>query len=552
MLVFVGGTVRTCVGPGTIAESIAIDHGRIVAIGRRDIVVAQAGAGAEMIDLRGQTLVPGFIDAHHHLSLHVLLDGGVDCSPSVAPDLATLLARLRAEAATLPAGAWVVGRGYSDLQLRERRHPSREELDASCPEHPVFLYHYSCHEGVGNSRALELAGLGPSAVDPPAGRIERDRRGRVTGRLIETALCPVERLARADRLVRDRGIVDRLVRQQGELFATGITRICDPTVPSDVMAILRAARAGADFVLPVVMMPVSDTGYLVPPWDALEAMRPGDGPEDLRVGPLKVFSDGANNCALCIRPLQLVHAFASTLAHMISRRTLAPLRLARQTKFRYERGRLRAGIPFFTPPQLRELAQRATERGVELAVHANGNDAVGIVTDALAGVGGSHRIEHCTFMTLDQCARIADANLTAVVQPMFLQLPAFDDVPPLPGVTTIPIRSLLDAGVRVAGSSDAPVSSFDVLAAMRAATRRKTLRGYAICPEQAVSAEEVLAMYTREAARACGCLDVTGTLESGKRADLVVLSADPCATGVELDAVRVKRTILAGKTVFTA
>jgi predicted amidohydrolase YtcJ len=297
---------------------------------------------------------------------------------------------------------------------------------------------------------------------------------------------------------------------------------------------------------------VSETGYLVPPWDALEAMRPGDGPEDLRVGPLKVFSDGANQCALCIRPLQLLTAFASTIAHMISRRTLAPLRLARQTKFRYERGRLRAGIRFFTPSQLRELAQRATERGVDLAVHANGNDAVGIVTDALAGVSGSHRIEHCTFMTLDQCARIADANLTAVVQPMFLQLPSFDDVPPIPGVTAIPIRSLLDAGVRVAGSSDAPVTSCDVLAAMRAAMRRKTLRGYAIGPDQAVSAEDVLAMYTREAARACGCLDVTGTLESSKRADLVVLSADPCARGVELEAVRVERTILAGKTVFVA
>ena len=126
MLVFVGGTVRTCVAPGALAEAIAIDHGRIVAIGGRDAVVAQVGAGAEIVDLREQTIVPGFIDAHHHLSLHVVLDGGVDCSHGVAPDLATLLARLRAEALTLPAGAWVVGHGYSDLLLRERRHPSRE------------------------------------------------------------------------------------------------------------------------------------------------------------------------------------------------------------------------------------------------------------------------------------------------------------------------------------------------------------------------------------------------------------------------------------------
>jgi predicted amidohydrolase YtcJ len=550
MQVYVDGIVRTCTGPGITAEAIAIEDGKIVAVGTRAEVLARAGANAEAVSLEGRALLPGFIDAHHHLTLFALLYGAVECSPSLAKDIPTLCARLAAEAKRLPPGAWVVGHGYHELELAEGRHPAREELDAACPDHPVFLYHYSCHEGLASTRALELAGIDRETPDPPAGRIERDRNRLPTGRLVETAISAVETRARADRIKRDDGLVGRIIRAQEGLFAAGITRICDPTVPSDLAAVYRAARATGEFVLPVVMMPVSDAGYLVPPFDCLETVRTGEGPEDLRVGPLKVFMDGANNCALCISPLQLVSSVAATIGRVLTRRSLAPIRLAGQTQLRFENGALHAGILFLPPPRIRELVARANERGITLAIHAEGNEAVSIAAEAITASGSRHRIEHCTFLTQENVAQLRDGGITAVVQPCFTRLPAIDDVPVLPGMTMLPLRSMLDAGIRIAGSSDAPVTTYDVLAAARAATERTTSSGRPIFPEQSVTVEEVITMYTREAAAACGCLDVTGTLEEGKRADLVVLSKDPCAPDARLDEVRVERTVLKGRTVF--
>jgi predicted amidohydrolase YtcJ len=556
MRVLLHGRIRTLVDQAPEAEALAYERGRLVAVGREEAVLAAAGPGAQVVDLDGRTVVPGFVDAHHHLALAVLYQGTVDCRGTVAPTLVDLLARLRATAATVPPGAWVVGSGYDVWQLAERRHPTREELDAACPHHPVLLMHFSFHECVANSQALELAGIGRSTPDPPAGYIVRGRRGEPTGHLRETALSPVETLARQSLLARDpEAFAARLRTYEDRLFARGITRVADPTVSPGFERLYREIHAAGRMRIPVLMMPICEGGYLVHPWERLDGVPTGEGPEELRVGPLKLFMDGGDNCAVCMSAGQVLSASLQTLARAVAQRSLAPFRAARRGRLRLGRDlRLHSGVMYYRDAAgAREMARRAVERGFGLAIHAMGNEGVGLALEALEEVRARHRdlppprIEHAMMVEPSQLQRLADVGASVVVQPGFLGALTEEGLPPLPGLQVLAFRSMRDAGLRLAGSSDSPVLEARPLEEMRQAMTRQTQDGNTLGADEALDAVTVLALYTREAARACGCLDVTGTLEPGKRADLVILSEDPLETRFET---RVVETVLRGETVF--
>jgi predicted amidohydrolase YtcJ len=538
------------------AEAIAFDGGRIVAVGAVDEVLGRAGAGCEVIDGRGRAVLPGFIDAHHHLSLAVFYAGCVPCGPDSCTSVAAIAERLHAACRDLPRDAWVLAQGYDDALLDERRHPTRADLDEACEGRPVLALHYTCHEGVASSRALELAGIGDSTPDPPGGLIVRDRRGRATGRLIELALSRVEVLGRAALLEQTEGDwVARLSPYEDELFAAGITRVCDPHVSPDFERAYRRARAEGRLRIPLLRMVSSGQGFFSPPVDRLGELRTGDGPEDFRVGPMKLVFDGANRCATCLSiPVWLATA-AKGVALAIAYGSLGGARVAADLGMRLRGGNVESGMLFYEESAGRTMVERATHAGYGLAIHAEGNLGIDRALDAIARAqNGSHgfapRIEHAVLTGRGHRTRMAEAGVVVVGQPGFVRLPAFGDVPVPPGFKMLGYRSMREAGVVVAGSSDAPCIDFDVIAAVRAATSRKTRSGRVLHASEAMSLGEALSMYTRNAAIACGALDVTGTLEAGKRADLVVLSADPMASGI--DGVRVVETWLAGERVYAA
>ena len=206
---------------------------------------------------------------------------------------------------------------------------------------------------------------------------------------------------------------------------------------------------------------------------------------------------------------------------------------------------------------LLRLTTAAVERGFAIAVHAMGNEAVAQALRLYAAVGSRHtaavppRVEHAMLADGAQLRRARDLGAMMVVQPPFLALPSAAGVPAPPGLRLFGFRSMLDAGLQVAGSSDAPVTGFAPLDAFRDARFRRDHEGVPTRPEEAVTGYEALAMYTREAARACGCLTTAGTLAPGKCADLVILSRDPCtATEDELRATRVVETVVGGETVW--
>jgi len=549
--------VRTLAEHGPpVVEAVLIEGMRIVATGCLRSLRERAPR-ARLERLPGLTLIPGFVDPHHHFLLSVLYEDAVDCRPDAVPDLAALAAALRDGAGALHDGEWLIGTGYDAWRMAERREPDRDLLDEVSPHHPAILMHYSFHQCVVNSRALQLLGIARGTPDPGGGRIARDRRGHPTGLLIETASTAAEQAARSDRLARRRPrVLARMRAYEQTLLCRGITRICDPSVPDPFLALYREARDRGMLRLPVVWMPISEQGLLALPWDKLSGVPPGEGDDALRAGPLKVVFDGADRCAICLTYGQAVGSAVRLLRDAVRDRSLAPLRVAERTEIRPCRdGRLHAGMLLHAPEELRKLARAASERGFSLAVHAVGNHALARVLDVLEGVpaapGWPHRIEHGLVSDARALRRAADQGIQVVTQPALLDALADGGMPDAPGLRLLALASMREHGVAVASSSDAPAAPFDPLAALRAAVLRRRRDGRPLQAEEAVDAETWLAMSTRDAARACGSAAVAGSVEAGKRADLVALSRDPVTCPpTELADVRVSATWLAGNRVF--
>lgn len=476
------------------AEAVLVFRGAIVTAGAEsEVARAAREAEAEELDLEGRALVPAFIDAHMHFFGYAAKLVSVDCGPGAADSITAILRRIRARAAQLPDGAWVRASGYDELALRERRHPNRFDLDSAAPDHPVRLMHRSGHASVLNSRALAQAGISGETPEPPGGYMERDlETGEPTGLLVEMdewldeavpPLGPAELRAAA-------------AEASGKLMAAGITCLEDAGARNgpEEWRLVEELQAAGVLKQAVAMM----EGY-----EHLGELPEGGG--RLRRGSVKVM------------PRELEHEFhpqAGELANML------------------------------------ESIERA---GRKAAVHAVSRRGVTTVLDAFERLGAraaGHRIEHCGVCSPADAARIARLGLTVVTQPGFLRQNgdlilkrlSASDLPDL-----YPLRRLLDAGVALAGSSDAPVIGPDAIGSMRAAVERRSSSGADMGVRQGIEAGEALALFTSSAARALGLAGERGRISPGLAADFVALDQDPTAPDCDWDRLAVQMTILGGE-----
>jgi len=562
MRIFSGGTILTMKRESPRAEALAVSGDRILAVGGVAEVRA-AAPGAEEIDLAGACLLPGFIDAHHHFSEGALFNAMMNLHWPAVRSVEDILTAVRARAAETPRGQWVIGEGYDESRLREGRRPTLRELDAASPEHPVLLVQYSYHEAMVNSRAHQAVDLPLRRPNPPGGEIGLDRSGQPTGHMVENAMAPFYTRAVGEALARDEaGYMAQLARYQDRLFAAGLTRVYDAAVSPRMEEVLGRAVEQGVLRLPVLMMLASGEGMFMPPRERLGTARTGEGGELLRRGPLKMFMDGGERAAMALPLGTVAGAGLATIGRMLRRRSLAALRASSGRSGRLDRSdwRVRSGILFYTEAQARELVEQAVARGLSLAVHAEGNEAIDRILGVLprspedrAANVGPHRIEHFFFPGPDAIGRAADAALATAVQPTIVEWVGDR----LLGMGMVgrwlftPIRSMLDAGLTVAGSSDAPVVDFDPLRGIRAAVRRRAASGEPVDDGQQVTIGEALEMYTLHGARSGGLEHEVGTLEAGKRADLVVLNRDPGGLAPEdLDRLSVERTVCGGDDVY--
>jgi predicted amidohydrolase YtcJ len=523
---FYNGVIHTMDKDAPRANAVVVgDDGRVRWIGDLESMPTVERANKlKRLNLEGRTLIPGFNDAHVHIwKLGLLLTVQVDARRANAPDLPSIAALFRDKAEKTPQGVWLTGRGYNEAELPEGRHPTRRDLDAASSEHPIALTRTCGHMIVANSLALRLADITAETPDPPGGVIVRDERGEPTGLLQETAMGLIARVITEP----DDETMGRAIRAAHyHQLRLGITSATDPLLTPAHVRVYRQLEAGGDLAVRVNGLPIR---------------RPDGGAETLplperfvsdtlRIDGVKFFADGG-----------------------LSGATAA---ISEPYKITGTQGVLR-----FETKELLDLMWEAYDSGFRISAHAIGDvalDQVISVYEELVWrkpVGPRLRIEHLGLPSAEHLRRCAGLNVIAVPQTVFL--PALGTtfrryLPDSFYPRCYPVRSMLDAGLTVALSSDAPVVPDDnPLLGIKAALDRQDGNGDPLAPEQGITAYEALYAYTMGGAIASGDEDNRGSITPGKWADLVVLSADPFPTPAdELLDIKVMQTWAGGQLVY--
>lgn len=528
-LVFLNGTVITIDDANPAAEAVAILGNRLAHVGSNAEVKDEIGPATQVIDLGGRTLLPGFNDNHTHPISYGIGLGLIDASPAAQPTLAGVQDAFRAAAQNGGhRGDWLLARGYDDTRLDVRRHPTRQELDLATNGQPAFLVRTCGHLGVANSAALALAGVTRDTANPEGGQIDRDSHGEPTGLLRETAMSLVQRhIPRTTRA----GMKDALLAAGQRFHAYGITSVGEASIrTSDELAAYQELAAAGELPVRVfTMMLIDDT------LDALSSlgMSTGFGDSWLRIGPAKLFQDGSGGGRTA----------------------------AMTTDYINDPGN--RGITIYDQAGLNERFGRAHDAGFQLCAHAIGDLAITMILDAYEAAltrkpKADHRfrIEHCGICTPEIIERMVEMEIIAVPQPNFIYelgdsyIRNFSEEQL---ALSYPGRTWHDRGIVAVGSSDVPVVDCNVLRNITSAVTRLTATGQRMGPDQGVTIEEALRMFTLNGAFASFEEKDKGSLTRGKLADLVVLSGDPRAIPAEdISTLSIDMTVVDGKVVYEA
>jgi predicted amidohydrolase YtcJ len=510
------------------ANAIAMFGDRILGVGESAEIQALSGPDTKVIDANGATVLPGLNDNHCHPMNYGFSLGWINASPSATPTLRELQDAFSNARQNAQSGEWLRGRGYDDSRLDVHRHPTKEELDKVTGDNPAILTRTCGHMSVVNSAALRLAGVDGGTSDPPGGRIVRDEHGEPTGLLQEEA----QRLVTAhipETTVSD--IKDALIRAGNRFLEMGITSVGEAAIRTskEMRAYQELHREGRLPVRTYLMMLIDDT------LDSLEQLgiTTGMGDEWLRIGPAKMFQDGSGG--------------GRTAAMSVA----------------YPDQPDNFGIQIYPQEYLDDAFTRAARAGFQGTAHAIGDQAIDMIITAFERALAKHpqhdhrwRIEHCGMMRRDLLKRMQALQLIPVPQPSFVYylgdsyLENFGE----DWITlSYPNRTWIDMGMRPVGSSDAPVTPAEPWFNIRAAVTRLTLDDQEMAPDQRVSINEALQMFTHNGAFATFEESIKGKLQPGMLADLIVVDKDPHSVNPEeLHTIENQVTISGGRVAFEA
>lgn len=531
---FVNGNVLTLDARDAVVEAVAVKDGRILATGSTADMRAHAGPGTVVVDLAGRAVLPGFVDGHVHTSYAVrMMERYLDGRFATTPSVAVLLEKIKARAATTSVGEWLIVAGSSSSQTRfaEKRLPTRAELDAAAASVPVMFLNGS-HEAVVNSAGVRSLGLQRGVASVQGAHIELDAGGEPTG-IIQEGLAVFP-----DRRIPDDDLRRYYLRAIPELWnAQGYTSVYT-LAPLDQLAVLRElAQAGPTSLRYTIGLHADPGGRFLPPsFDAL-ALPTSVDPVWYRVAGIKVWIDSD-----------------------------VPMRGGAVTQpYAGEAGG--SGILNLAQPELDALAIRAQKSGLALLAHATGDRATAMAfiaferAQAKSGTPpapGMQRIEHFGEFMLgpDDLALARQLGVAVNVQPGWIWTLANSTIENLGAERArgaFQFRAMIDAGLQPGFGTDLTgivLETFDPFLHVWAAVTRNSDIGPFV-PEQAVTVREALRMLTIWAARAQGEDAIKGSIEPGKLADMVVVSADPTRIPpAALREIKALRTIVGGHTVY--
>lgn len=509
-LVLKNGNIITLDPVTPPVEVIGIKGDRILFTGKAGDLDSITGPDTKVIDCEGKTVVPGFIDAHCHIFSFLRKLISVDLSERSVKSIDDIKTAIKRKADDTPVGEWISGTDYNDFYLAEKRHPNRRELDEVAPNHPVVLSHRSLHACVLNSKALSLAGITRETGEPPGGYIDRELdTGEPSGLMIDMLGYIREEVMPS---ITETELEKGIRRASNHYLSYGITSLQDATVVNDYTRWQRFLRFKEKQLLQPRL-------YYMPGVDYLHEFTSADLP-------------------FCSGDLHLKIGHVKITPSETRERGIHP-----------------------TQPELNDMVMNIHRAGFRTAIHATRYETVEAAVNAIEYALGQlprddhrHRIEHCSECPPRLLDRISRLGIMVVTQPPFVYYSGeryLAMVPPDRQPWLYRIKSLMEVGIPVAGSSDSPIVDDNPLVGIHAAVNRLATSGQAVLPEERISVNKALEMYTRNAAFASFEENEKGTIREGKLADLVLLSDDPTIIPPEqLKDIKVEMTIIGGEVVW--
>ena len=534
-LILLNGNIRTLDIQRPQTQAIAVKAGRIMAVGENDEISDLASSKTERVNLNGRLGIPGMMDSHFHFYDWAM--GRQQLDLARVKSLDELLNQVAQATRKLPRENWILGQGWNESDWPEHIMPRRDHLDAMAPAHPVALWRCDLHLVSVNSRALELAGIDETTPDPPDGVIEKDSSGRPTGILRELAPNLVKAVIPAPK-------ADEIVAAMRDgithLHTLGLTGLHDVRLMGGLEGApaLKAWQILNEKGKLDLRCWVSLAGERIEEAIAL-GLRTGLGDERLRIGHLKYFADGG-----------------------MGARTAWMLEPYLDAEY---------GMPLGSMAELGQQIAAAEKAGLAVMVHAIGDRANREVITTLEGLPKlrsesqersfvppvlPHRIEHTQMIRSEDIQRLAKLKVAACVQPhnMILDINMIEESVGPRGRWTYAYKEMIDAGIPVILSSDAPVCDPSPLVGIHAAVTRQKRDGTPAggwYPEQRISVEDAVRGYTTVPAAFYGQSREMGTLMPGKRADMIVLDRDIFQVDpMEIADARVEMTIFDGRIVY--
>lgn len=507
------------------AQAVAVAGDSIVAVGDSSEIARLAGPATRVIHNGKAMVTPGFMDGHVHFLSSGFQLAQVDLRDAASPQ--EFIARLKAYAARLRPGEWILGGNWDHERWPGTPLPQRRWIDSVTPNNPVFVDRLDGHMALANSVTLRLAGMDRSTGDIAGGTIVRDRNGELTGVLKDEAQKPVIAVIPTPSPQQSDAALQRAMAWAA---SKGVTGVGDVSVPWYEVAALRRAHAAGKLTTRVaVFVPLADWRRMA---DTVRARGVGD--DRLRVAGVKGYVDGSLGSQTAL--------------------FYGPYNDAPET----------SGLMVTPEDSLRAWIGAADSAGLQVVVHAIGERANGILLGIFDSVSRAHgkrdrrfRIEHAQHLRKRDIPRFAQSDVIASMQPYH----AIDDgrwaekrIGPQRIKTTYAFRSLLDQGATLAFGSDWSVAPIDPLLGIYAAVTRRTLDGKnpgGWVPQEKITVEEALRAYTVGSAYGVFAENRRGKLAPGYLADVVLLDQD--LTSIQPDAIErvaVRATVIGGKVAY--
>jgi len=514
-LVLMDGNVLTMCSSQPSAEAVAVKKDRIVKVGTNEEINSWIGDDTKVIDLQGRTVVPGLIDSHIHVGDFGKFLTWIDLKDVIS--IEEMQRRIRERAQKISEERWIIGSGWDQTRFAEKRYPDRRDLDEASLGNPVILYHQCGRVCVVNSKALELAGVTKETKSPSGGKIEKDAEsGEPIGILREKATDLVWKTIpepSEEEVIEGASLACKKIVEAG---VTGIHWIVTSSTEVQIIQRLRAENK-----LPLHVYTIIPANLL----DQTNSSGSGDN-KDRNLG-VKVFVDGS----LAARTAALREPYSDDPE---------------------SKGQL-----LYSQHELDALVAKAHKANFRLVMHAMGDQAIDMALTAIEKAlmeaprkNHRYRIEHASVLNKKFIQRIKKLGIIVSIQPKvviseFSVWSAVDRLGPERAQWLYPLKTLINEGIRVAGGSDCPMEPLSPLQGIQAAVTRQFF------PEEQITVDEALRMYTVNAAYASFEETVKGSIEEGKLADLTVLSGDPTAVPPsKIGDIKVKMTIVGGKVVY--